>query len=95
MTTTRLDHTICDHAKTPAARKLCRAGDAVLRGLAAHDRLTVNGVTYAIEYIYAGFSTPVEARFSFWTLATGWTSQGYMQADFFAAATVERDPRNV
>jgi hypothetical protein len=95
MTTTRLNHTICDHASTAAARKLCRAGDAKLRGLARFDVLRVDGVAYSIEYISTGFGSPVEARFSFWTLATGWTSQGFMQADFFATATIERDPRNV
>jgi hypothetical protein len=85
----RLSHSFCEHAKTLAARKMCRAGNAVIRSASVHNVLVVDGVGYSLRQISGLITTPAEVRVSIYVLGTGWVDQGWMNADFFAKAALE------
>lgn len=84
----RLSHTFCDHAKTPAARKLCRAGDAIVRQARMHDHLVIGGKHYSVRHVVAFSTTPAEVRVAEYRQGTGWVDLGWCDAQEFAKATI-------
>lgn len=90
----RLSHTGCDHAKTPAARKLCRAGDAVIRQTRPMDYIWMGDTAYSVVARTHFQVVPVEVQVSVYVKGSGWVNQGWMYADRFAGGRVEKDTRN-
>jgi hypothetical protein len=101
MTTNRIDHTYCDHAKTPAARKVCRSGFALVGDLRTHDHIhTADGRFFSVVQgcmvPVGGVAPSTEIRVQEWTRDGGWSrDKVWMYAADFAGATVQHDPRNV
>lgn len=91
----RLSHTACDHAKTPAGRKACRAGDAVIRQTEAMDTIWMGDTAYLVKNRTRFEFTPAEVQVAVFQDGNGWVDLGWMFADRFAGGRVEKDPRNV
>lgn len=91
MTTTRLSHTGCLHDATPAGRKACRDGNAVLRSAKPMDMIRVDGVNYSVRSLTYFAVIPNDAQVSTWSLADGWTSLGWLPATTFAGGVIITD----
>lgn len=92
--TARLSHTDCDHERTSAARKLCRAGDAVIRQTEPMDYIWVGDTAYSVVARTRFTVVPVEVQVAVYVDGSGWVNQGWMSADRFAGGRVEKDLRN-
>lgn len=89
--TTRIDHTICSHDRTPAGRKACRAGANLVRGLSFRDAVKVDGVVYSINKVCNSFAYGVEVQVRTYDMDRHqWIDRGWVDAWHFAGGEVVR-----